>query len=49
MNLRFEKNEVHLVTGLSMKVFTLDKTLEHAWDQDMKTFLRMHEIAWEEE
>ena len=49
LNLRFEKNEVHLVTGLSMKVFTLDKTLEHAWDQDMKTFLRMHENAWEEE
>ena len=46
LNIRFEKKEVHLVTGLSMKIFSMDKTLEHAW---VKTFLRLHDIAWEEE
>lgn len=47
LNIRFERGEVHLITGLSMKVFTLDKTLEHAWDQDMRTFLKLQEIPAE--
>lgn len=49
LNIRFEKNEVHLITGLSLKVFSMDKSLEFAWDQDMKTFLKHHEIPFEEE
>lgn len=49
LNIRFGQNEVHLITGLSLKVFSMDKSLEFAWDQDMKTFLKHHEIVFEEE
>ncbi|MFU0828686.1 MAG: Type VII secretion protein EssB [Lachnoclostridium sp.] len=49
LNIRFEKGELHLITGISTKSFSLDKTLERAWDDDVKLFLKHYEIAVEEE
>ncbi|WP_310602888.1 DUF5721 family protein [Anaerosporobacter sp.] len=49
LNIRYENGILHLVTGVSMKVFTLDKTVEQEWDSNMKQFLRHFEIVFEEE
>lgn len=39
MNLIFDGKNLNCITGTSMKVFTLDKALEQAWDQKIKEFL----------
>lgn len=49
LNIRYEQNMLHLITGVSVKTFTMDKSLEHEWDADVKTFLKHFEIAVEEE
>ncbi len=49
LNIRFDKGSLNLITGISTKNFSLDKTLEHTWDDDLKLFLKHYEIAVEEE
>jgi hypothetical protein len=49
LNIRFEKESLNLITGISTKNFIMDKTLEHTWDDDLKLFLKHYEIAVEEE
>ncbi len=49
LNVRFEKNELHIITGTAIKTFTLDKTLEQEWDQEVKKLLKQQGIAYEEE
>lgn len=49
LNVRFEKNELHIITGTAIKTFTLDKTLEREWDAQVKNMLHEQEIAFEEE
>lgn len=39
MNLIFDGQNLNCITGTSMKIFSLDKTLEQAWDQKMHNFL----------
>lgn len=48
LTVRFEKDMLHLTTGTSLRIFTLDKTLEQVWDEDVKKYLRHFEIAVEE-
>lgn len=48
MNIRFEKNELHIITGTAIKTFTLDKTLEIEWDRWVKRFLSNQGILYEE-
>lgn len=48
MNLRYEKNTFTCVTGISFKTFIMDKTVEHLWDETVKTFFRQHKIAFTE-
>lgn len=48
LNIRYENGSLHLVTGVSMKVFTMDKTVEQEWDSNMKRFLKHFEIVFEE-
>lgn len=48
MNIRFEKNELHIITGTAIKTFTLDKTLEQEWDEEVKRFLKSLGILYEE-
>lgn len=33
LNIYYENEELVVTTGTSLKVFTLDKTLEHLWDE----------------
>ena len=48
LNLHYEKDALHLVTGTSLKLFTLDKGLEHAWDDWVKQFLAENGIPAEQ-
>lgn len=48
LNVKFENGILNIITGTSMKKFTLDKTLENEWDLDVKKFLSHYEIGFEE-
>lgn len=47
LNLRFENNTLSCITGTALNIFTMDKTLEHAWDEYTKKFLTVHEISYQ--
>lgn len=49
MNVRYEKNELHIITGTAIKTFTMDKTLEQEWDSMAKRFLTEQGIVYEED
>lgn len=49
VNVRFEKGNATIITGTSIKIFTMDKSLERIWDNHVKAFLKHNEIAMEEE
>jgi hypothetical protein len=48
MNVRFDKGELHIITGTAIKTFTMDKTLEQEWDTEVKRLLREQGIVFEE-
>lgn len=45
LNVHYENNEMTVITGTSMNMFTLDKTLEREWDESVKVFLKKQGIA----
>ena len=45
LNVLYENNEMTVVTGTSLNVFTMDKTLEREWDESVKRFFQKHGIA----
>ncbi|KAB1440420.1 DUF5721 family protein [Candidatus Galacturonibacter soehngenii] len=47
LNIKYNNNEVHCTTGTSLKLFTLDKSLENEWDMMVQKFLKSNEIAFE--
>lgn len=49
LNIRYEDGALYCVTGTSLNVFTLDKTLETEWDESVKRFMRSHEIECTQE
>lgn len=48
MNIAFDGSHLSCITGTSFKTFTMDKTLEHAWDEMVQTFFKKHQIPFEE-
>mgnify|MGYP001213362237 FL=1 len=48
INIRFEKNDLNIITGTAIKTFTLDKTLEQEWDIWVKKFLKARNIQYVE-
>lgn len=48
LNIRFDSNALLLVTGISRSVFTLDKSGEKEWDENMCSFLKRFGIEYEE-
>lgn len=48
LNIIFDQGELICTTGSSIKVFTLDKTLDNLWDEMAVKFLKNKEIAVEE-
>lgn len=45
LNIRYTAGSCRLISGVSHKGFTLDKTLEYAWDKALQNFLKEKEIA----
>lgn len=48
LNIRYEEQVLHCVTGISLNVFTLDRRIEQGWDGEVKRFLKEKEIAYTE-
>lgn len=48
LNLKFQGGKLLLTTGISYRIFSVDKSLEGEWDSLVKRFLKNHEIAFEE-
>lgn len=46
-NVLYEKGELKLTSGVSMKLFTMDKSLERFWEQRLEGFLKQSEIVYE--
>ena len=47
INVRYEDQALYCVSGLSVNQFTMDKSLEHEWDEAVKGFLKKEGIAAE--
>lgn len=42
LHVSYEHNEIEIITGTSLNVFTMDKTLDKYWDKTMQSFLSNH-------
>ena len=49
LNIQYENNEMRVVTGTSMKTFTMDKSVEWEWDACVREFLKKWKVAFGEE
>ena len=47
LNFKYDGTNLQCVTGTSISIFTLDKSLENAWDEYVKKFFSKMEIEWE--
>ncbi|MGO5052761.1 DUF5721 family protein [Lachnospiraceae bacterium LCP25S3_G4] len=47
MNLKFDGQLLECITGTSLKTFTMDKTLELAWDSMVQRFFKHQQIVFE--
>lgn len=47
MNLRYDGHALSCTTGTSLSVFTMDKKLDHAWDDMVQRFFRQQGIPFE--
>lgn len=47
LNIHYDGAALTCVTGSSFKTFTMDKSLEHAWDEMAQNFLKQREIGFE--
>lgn len=48
LNIRYENYILACVTGTSLKVFTLDKQIEHEWDETVRRYLKKLQIPYVE-
>ena len=44
LNIRYENHAASCVTGTSLKVFTLDKQIEHEWDDTVRRYFKKLQI-----
>lgn len=44
LNIRYEYSKLNISSGTALSVFTLDKTVEHAWDEMLTKFFKQQEI-----
>ena len=49
LQIRFDHGVGHIVTGTARNTFSLDKSLDEAWDGEVKQLLKAMELAVEEE
>jgi len=48
MNISYQDGKITCTSGTSMKTFTMDKSLDHAWDQMMLKFFDAKAIPYEQ-
>ncbi len=48
LNIHFQNGRLSLTTGVSYRIFSTDKTLDHEWDRLAAQFLKQHEITYTE-
>ena len=46
LNVRYENGSLNVITATNLNLFTLEKSLEHAWDDMVKRFLKQQEISF---
>lgn len=46
LNIRYDNSTLNVVTATNLSLFTLDKSLEYAWDDMVKRFLKQQEISF---
>ncbi len=46
INVRYDNGALNVITATNLSLFTLDKSLEHAWDDMVKRFLKQQEISF---
>ena len=46
LNIRYDNGTLSVITATNLSLFTLDKTLEHAWVDMVKRFLKQQEISF---
>ncbi len=46
LNVRYDNGALNCITATNLNLFTLDKSLEHAWDEMIKRFLKKQEISF---
>lgn len=47
VNFQYDGKHLTCTTGTSLKTFTLDKSLDHIWDELVQKFFRQQEIPYE--
>lgn len=47
LNLKFQEQKLTCTTGVSYRIFSMDKSFEHLWDDMVKRFFQKHQIAYE--
>lgn len=47
VNIKYDGSTLSCTTAVSLKIFTMDKTLEHAWDEMFSRFLNVHGYEYE--
>lgn len=47
LNIRFTGKKLFCTTGTSLAVFTMDKSMDHAWDDMVQRFFHQQEIPYE--
>lgn len=47
LNFKYDGQHLQCITGTSMNLFTMDKSLEQAWDTMVQKFFAQREIAFE--
>ncbi|MDO5292421.1 MAG: DUF5721 family protein [bacterium] len=45
IHVKFDKNGLTVITGSSIKVFSMDKSLEYYWDDTVKLMMKKYQIA----
>lgn len=48
LNCQFDGEQLLCTSGTSLKIFSLDKTLDRAWDEMLKRYFHQQEILFEE-
>ena len=49
LNFQYKDGKLLLTTGTSLQIFTMDKSLDRVFDEEVRQFLLKNEIAFEEQ